>query len=96
MRFWNARDLGRKLAEFQAYDNAARCHASLKSHTPVTFVGGHTVAPADRITCDGFTCGVQKPSSGRPNILVKQSTETIATLDTYLPLLDRRCNRRTW
>jgi hypothetical protein len=26
---------------------------------------------------------------------VKQSTETIATLDTYLVLLDRWCNRRT-
>ena len=28
--FWNARDLERKLAEFQAYYNAARCHASLE------------------------------------------------------------------
>jgi len=38
---------------------------------------------------------LQEPTSRRPNILVKQSTETIATLDTYLALLDRRCNRRT-
>lgn len=29
------------------------------------------------------------------DVLVKQSTETIATLDTYCALLDRRCNRRT-
>ena len=45
--FWNGRDLERKLAEFQAYYNAARCHASLDGHTPLTFAGGHTVAPAD-------------------------------------------------
>ena len=45
--FWNARDLERKLAEFQAYYNAARCHASLEGHTPLTFASGHTVAPAD-------------------------------------------------
>ena len=34
-------------AEFQGYYNAARLHASLKGHTPLTFVGGHRVAPAD-------------------------------------------------
>jgi transposase InsO family protein len=45
--FWNARDLERKLGEFQAYYNAARCHASLKGHTPATFVGGPTKALAD-------------------------------------------------
>jgi putative transposase len=45
--FWNARDLERKLADFQAYYNAARSHASLEGHTPLTFAGGHTVAPAD-------------------------------------------------
>ncbi len=45
--FWNARDLVRKLVEFQAYYNAARCHASLTGHTPLTLAGGHTVAPAD-------------------------------------------------
>jgi transposase InsO family protein len=44
--FWNARDLERKLADFQAYYNAARSHASLESHTPLTFAGGHTVARA--------------------------------------------------
>ena len=33
--FWNARDLERKLAEFQAYYNAARCHASLDGRTPL-------------------------------------------------------------
>jgi transposase InsO family protein len=37
--FWNGRDLERKLAEFQGYYNAARSHASLDGHTPLTFAG---------------------------------------------------------
>jgi putative transposase len=45
--FWNARDLERKLADFQAYYNAARSHASLEGHTPLTFAGGHTKTLAD-------------------------------------------------
>ncbi len=45
--FWNVRDLERKPADFQAYDNAARSHASLAGHTPSTFAGGHTVARAE-------------------------------------------------
>ena len=45
--FWNAHDLERKLAEFQVYYNAARSHASLDGHMPLTFVNGQTVAPAD-------------------------------------------------
>ena len=45
--FWNARDLERKLADFQAYYNTARSHASLEGHTPLTFAGGHTVARAE-------------------------------------------------
>ena len=45
--FWNARDLERKLAEFQVYCNAARSHASLEGHTPLTFVSGHRVTSAD-------------------------------------------------
>ena len=45
--FWNARDLERKLAEFQTYYNAARGHASLEGHTPPTFAGRHTMSPAD-------------------------------------------------
>jgi hypothetical protein len=45
--FWNARDLERKLADFQAYYNAARCHASLEGYTPLTFVDRHKVAGAD-------------------------------------------------
>jgi putative transposase len=45
--FWNAHDLERKLADFQTYDNAARSHASLEGHTPLTFAGGHTVARAE-------------------------------------------------
>ena len=45
--FWNAQDLERKLAEFQAYYNAARCHASLEGHTPLAFAGRQTMSPAD-------------------------------------------------
>jgi putative transposase len=45
--FWNARDLERKLAEFQAYYNAARGHASLEGHTPLAFSSQHTMVPAD-------------------------------------------------
>src|SRR4249920_1630130 len=45
--FWNARDLERKLADFQAYYNAARSHASLEGYTPLTFAGGHTMTHAD-------------------------------------------------
>src|SRR4051812_43671013 len=30
--FWNARDLERKLADFQTYYNAARSHATLNGH----------------------------------------------------------------
>ena len=45
--FWNGRDLERKLADFQVYDNAARDHASLEGHTPLSFAGGPTVASAE-------------------------------------------------
>ena len=45
--FWNARDRERKLADFQAYYNGARNHASLEGHTPLTFAGGHRMAAAD-------------------------------------------------
>src|SRR6202011_3863490 len=45
--FWNARDLERKLAEFQVYYNATRGHASLEGHTPLAFRSGSTVVPAD-------------------------------------------------
>jgi len=45
--FWNARDLERKLTEFQTYYNEARGHASLEGHTPLTFASEHTVVPAD-------------------------------------------------
>ena len=43
--FWNGRDLERKLVEFQAYYNEARCHAALDGYTPLTVVGGRTIAP---------------------------------------------------
>jgi hypothetical protein len=39
---WNESSLSSR-----AYYNAARGHASLKRHTPLTFTGGHPVAPAD-------------------------------------------------
>ena len=45
--FWNARDLKRKLTEFQTYYNAARGHASLEGHTPLTFASGQTAVLAD-------------------------------------------------
>jgi putative transposase len=45
--FWNARDLERRLNDFQTYYNAARSHAALDGHTPLTFTGPHVVAPAD-------------------------------------------------
>jgi putative transposase len=45
--FWNGRDLERKLADFQAYYNTGRVHASLEGHTPMTFAGGQTVARAE-------------------------------------------------
>jgi len=45
--FWNGRDLERKLTEFQTYYNAARSHASLAGHTPLTFASGERMAPAD-------------------------------------------------
>ena len=45
--FWNSRDLERKLADFQAYYNTARVHASLEGHTPMVIAGGHAVARAE-------------------------------------------------
>ncbi|MCH7750449.1 MAG: transposase [Acidobacteria bacterium] len=45
--FWNRRDLERKLADFQAYYNAARIHASLAGNTPLGVAVGSTVACAD-------------------------------------------------
>src|SRR5262245_24355221 len=47
MLSWNARDLERKLAEFKAYYNAARCHASLDGLTPLIFAGHHRIPTAD-------------------------------------------------
>ena len=45
--FWNRRDLERKLADFQAYYNAARIRASLAGNTPLGVAVGRTVARAD-------------------------------------------------
>ena len=43
----NQNRLERRLAEFQAYYNAARCNASLDGHTPLCFASGRTVVAAD-------------------------------------------------
>ena len=59
--FWTACDLEWKLAEFQAYDNAAGSHASLEGHTPLTFAGKHPVAPADLNQSAGSRDLVQLP-----------------------------------
>ena len=45
--FWNAGDLERKLADFQAYYNAARSHAALEGYTPLGFAGERTAARAE-------------------------------------------------
>ena len=45
--FWNGRNLERKLADFQAYYNEARSHASLDGHTPLGFAGGRAVRRAE-------------------------------------------------
>ena len=45
--FWDGRDLERKLVEFQRYYNAARSHASLDGHTPLTFAGMTSPMRAD-------------------------------------------------
>ena len=45
--FWNARDLERKLADFHAYYNAARIHASQAGNTPLGVAVGSTVARVD-------------------------------------------------
>ena len=67
--FRNARDLERELADFQTYCNAARSHASLEGHTPLTFAGGHTVTPADLNNVRGSpTAGTSSNSQSRPDI----------------------------
>ena len=60
--FWNARALERKLAEFQAYYNEVRSHASL------TFAGGHTVARAELNNVRWVpTAGTWSSSQWRPD-----------------------------
>ncbi len=45
--FWNARDLGEKLREFQDYYNRHRVHASLRGKTPLDVGGGSMVKRAE-------------------------------------------------
>jgi len=64
--FWNARDLERKLAEFQVYDNAARGHASLKGHTPFAFASGYTAVPGRSEPCAlGLSLQGPRPAPSR-------------------------------
>ena len=45
--FWNARDLERKLVDFQTYYNAARSHGSLAGNTPLSAGAGVKVVRAE-------------------------------------------------
>ena len=45
--FWNARDLGERLREFQDYYNRHRVHASLRGKTPLEVGGGSIVKRAE-------------------------------------------------
>jgi hypothetical protein len=49
--FWNARDLERKFADFEAYYNSARCHGSLVGDTPRSCGSGDTVPPCRSTAC---------------------------------------------
>jgi putative transposase len=60
--FWNAGDLERKLADFQAYYNAARSHASLEGRSPLTFAGESTIARAD-LSHVRWVCGMGSSST---------------------------------
>lgn len=50
--FWNACDPERKLADFQAYYSAARSHAALDGHSPLTFAGESQWRPDDEFETD--------------------------------------------
>jgi hypothetical protein len=88
--FWNADDLERKLDDFQAYHNAARSHASLEGHTPLTFAGGHVIARAqlnnvrwvshcrDLVQLPVAACGsfLKSSTNDTTNIIVSWSVST--------------------
>jgi hypothetical protein len=77
MLFWNACDLERKLAEFQAYYNAARCHASLKGHTPVTFVRGRHCVDVTTIREIRLAMGLsQRAFAARLQIPLRQPADS--------------------
>jgi transposase InsO family protein len=73
--FWNARDLERKLADFQAYYNAARSHASLEGRTPLTFASGHTVTPRRSEPC-ALVLPLQEPRPTPNRVLTSNSRRT--------------------
>jgi putative transposase len=45
--FWNASDLGRKLADFRQYSNTHRVHTALASNTPSDRSGRPVIQRAD-------------------------------------------------
>ena len=49
--FWNGPDLERKLSAFQVYYNAARSHASLAGHTPLSIGSADPAIPAGAESC---------------------------------------------
>ena len=74
--FWNARDLERKLAEFQIYYNAARCHASLDGRVPLTF-GGQTLPPAQSEPCAlGLPLPRPRPAPGSGLTAISRPTSS--------------------
>ena len=78
--FWNGRDLERKLAEFQAYYNAARCHASLDGHTPLTFAGGAHGGPCrSEPGALGLPLPGPRPAPSRRLTTNSRPTRTIVT-----------------
>ena len=79
---WNTCDLERKLADFQSYDNAARSHASLEGHTPLTFAGGHPVGRAELNNVRWVsTAGTWSSSQWRPDNEFETDTRSPKRLD---------------
>ena len=88
--FWNARDLERKLAEFQAYYNAARGHASLEGHTPLTFAEWAHGGPGRFEPC---ALGLPLPGP-RPAPRRRLTTNSRPTQQTEAPCSVSSCDVR--
>ena len=66
--FWNAGDLERKLADFQASYNAARSHASWEGYTPLGFAGEARRSVPNSTMCVGSpTAGAWSSFQRRPD-----------------------------